>query len=177
MNANQRARNAVGMVGAAGVAVFALSLTVSAQVKTAETVLDGQATQQVTVERGEVAWVSGNNLMVKAETGELRYFPNIAADARVAVGGKQLGVADLKPGMKLERTTITSTLPKTIRTVRTVTGYRVAGDAAELGDPHARQPDEPALLDPQGSEVRRRRQGDRRVRASAGHENLRIGDQ
>jgi len=122
MNANQRARNAVGMVGAAGVAVFALSLTVSAQVKTAETVLDGQATQQVTVERGEVAWVSGNNLMVKAETGELRYFPNIAADARVAVGGKQLGVADLKPGMKLERTTITSTLPKTIRTVRTVTG-------------------------------------------------------
>jgi len=122
MNANQRVRNAVGVVGAAGVAVFALSLTVSAQVKTAETVTDGQATQQVTVERGEVAWVSGSNLMVKADNGELKYFPDIPAAARVSVGGKQLGVADLKPGMKLERTTITTTTPKTIRTVRTVTG-------------------------------------------------------
>jgi hypothetical protein len=122
MNAKQRARNAIGMVGAAGVAVFALSVTMSAQVKTAETVTDGQATQQVTVERGEVAWVSGSNLMVKSDSGELRYFPSIPDNARVAVGGKQLSVAELKPGMKLERTTITTTMPKTVRTVRTVTG-------------------------------------------------------
>ena len=122
MNANQRARSAIGIVTAAGVALFALSLTVSAQVKTQQTVADGQATQSVTVERGEVSWVSGNNLMVRAENGELKYFPDIPATARVNVGGKQLGVADLKPGMKLERTTITTTTPKTIRTVRTVTG-------------------------------------------------------
>lgn len=121
MNVKQRARNAAGMLGAAG-AVFALSLTVSAQVKTAETVIDGQATQQVTVERGEVAWVSGNNLMVKAESGELRYFPNVPSTARANVGGKQLGIAELKPGMKLERTTITTTTPRTIRTVRSVSG-------------------------------------------------------
>ena len=122
MNANQRARNAVGIVGAAGIALFALSLTASAQVQTQQTSTDGQATQTVTVERGEVSWISGNNLMVKAENGELKYFPNIPATSRVTVGGKQLGVADLKPGMKLERTTITTTTPKTIRTVRTVTG-------------------------------------------------------
>ena len=122
MNANQRVRSAAGIVGAAGVALFALSLTVSAQVQTQQTATDGQATQTVTVERGEVSWVSGNNVMVRAENGELKYFPNIPDTARVSVGGKQLGVADLKPGMKLERTTITTTTPKTIRTVRTVTG-------------------------------------------------------
>ena len=121
MNVKQHARNAAGMlVAAAG--VFAFSFTVAAQVKTAETVTDGQATQQVTVERGEVAWVSGNNLMVKSESGELRYFPNVPSTARANVGGKQLGIADLKPGMKLERTTITTTTPRTIRTVRSVTG-------------------------------------------------------
>jgi hypothetical protein len=109
-------------VGAAGVALFAFSLTVSAQVQTQQTAVDGQPTQTVTVERGEVSWVSGNNVMIRAENGELKYFPDIPASARVSVGGKQIGVSELKPGMKLERTTITTTLPKTIRTVRTVTG-------------------------------------------------------
>jgi hypothetical protein len=110
------------MVSAAGIALVALSLTVSAQVQTQQTTTDGQATQTVTVERGEVAWVSGNNLMVRAENGELKYFPDVPASARANVGGKQLGVSELKPGMKLERTTITTTTPKTIRTVRTVSG-------------------------------------------------------
>ena len=122
MNANQRVRSSVGILSAAGVALFALNLTASAQVNTQQTSTDGQATQTVTVERGEVSWVSGNNVMVRAENGELKYFPNIPDTARVSVGGKQLGVADLKPGMKLERTTITTTTPKTIRTVRTVSG-------------------------------------------------------
>jgi hypothetical protein len=122
MNANQRVRSAIGIMGAAGVALFALNLTVSAQVQTQQTATDGQATQTVTVERGEVSWISGNNVMIRAENGELKYFPNIPDTARVSVGGKQLGVADLKPGMKLERTTITTTTPKTIRTVRSVTG-------------------------------------------------------
>jgi LPXTG-motif cell wall-anchored protein len=122
MNANQRAGKAVGIVGAAGAALLALSLTAYAQVQTEKSVTSGEPTQSVTVERGEVAWVSGNNLMVKAENGELKFFPNIPDSARVNVGGKQLGVADLKPGMQLERTTITTTTPKTIRTVRSVTG-------------------------------------------------------
>jgi hypothetical protein len=38
------------------------------------------------------------------------------------VAGKELGVRELQPGMKLERTTITTTTPKTIRTTRSVTG-------------------------------------------------------
>lgn len=122
MNANHHARRAAGVVSAAGFALCALSLTGSAQVNTQQTTTEGQATQTVTVERGEVAWVSGHNLMVRAENGELRFFPNIPDSARANVGGKQLGIADLKPGMKLERTTITTTTPRTIRTVKTVSG-------------------------------------------------------
>jgi hypothetical protein len=109
-------------LAAAGM-VLAVTLTASAQVKTEKSVVsEGAKTENVTVERGEVVWVSGNNLMVKGESGEMRYFPNIPDTARVTVAGKELGVQDLQPGMKLERTTITTTTPKTIRTTRSVTG-------------------------------------------------------
>ena len=121
MNAKPFVRITTGTLAAAGM-VLALTLTASAQVKTEQSVKEGAATENVTVERGEVVWVSGNNVMVKGESGEMRYFPNVPDTARVTVAGKELGVRDLRPGMKLERTTITTTTPKTIRTTRTVTG-------------------------------------------------------
>jgi hypothetical protein len=121
MNTNRFIRTAGGGLAAAAIALLA-SATVSAQVKTQETVAPGASTQNVTVERGEVVWVSGNNLMVKQEDGALRYFPDVPDTARAMVAGKELSIHDLKPGMKLERTTIVTTTPKTIRTVRTVTG-------------------------------------------------------
>lgn len=111
------------------VAVFAGTLAIgitpvvaAGQVQTTKTETAGAATSQVTVQRGEVVWVSGNNVMVKNESGELKYYPNVPDTARVTVAGKELGVHDVKPGMKLERTTITTTTPKTIRTVKTVSG-------------------------------------------------------
>ena len=53
---------------------------------------------------------------------------HLSPDDDVTVGGKELTVHDLKPGMKLQRTTITSTTPRMITTVKTVTGkvWRVA---------------------------------------------------
>jgi len=103
--------------------VLATAITASAQVQTQTSTKEGQATKNVTVERGEVVWVSGNNLMVKDEgSGQLRYFPDIPATAKAMVGGKQLSVNELKPGMKLERTTIVTTTPRTIRTIKTVEG-------------------------------------------------------
>ncbi len=61
-------------------------------------------------------------LVVKTDDGELRHFPNVSDDKTVTVAGKELTVHDLKPGMKLQRTTITSTTPRMITTVKTVTG-------------------------------------------------------
>ena len=36
--------------------------------------------------------------------------------------GKQLGINELKPGMKLQRTTVTTTTPQIVTTIETVTG-------------------------------------------------------
>jgi len=94
----------------------------SAQVKTQASTTSGQPSHEVTVERGEVVLVNGNDLVVKLEDGSIRHFPNVPESARVNVDGKELGIHDLKPGMKLERTIKVTTTPQVITTVKSVTG-------------------------------------------------------
>jgi RNase P/RNase MRP subunit p29 len=94
----------------------------SAQVQTKSSTEPGQAIKEAQVERGEVVNVSGNDVVVKMEDGTIRHFPNVPESARITVGGKELGVHDLKPGMKLERTITTTSTPQTVTTVQTVTG-------------------------------------------------------
>src|SRR5437762_2014293 len=101
---------------------FAFVAGLSAQVSTQRTETSGQATQQVQVERAEVLLVSGNDVLVKMEDGTIKHVENVPESARVTVGGQELGVHDLKPGMKLQRTITTTTTPKVITTVQTVTG-------------------------------------------------------
>ena len=79
------------------------------------------AQQTAVVEKGEVVYVSGNDVVVKMENGEVRHF-TAPPGATAVVDGKTITVKDLKPGMKLARTTITTTTQKTVRSVRTVTG-------------------------------------------------------
>jgi LPXTG-motif cell wall-anchored protein len=100
--------------------VFALSM--SAQVKTETNTSSGQSSSQTTVERAEVVLVNGNDLVVKMEDGSIRHIANVPESARVDVDGQQLGIHDLKPGMKLQRTITTTTTPQVITTVKTVTG-------------------------------------------------------
>jgi hypothetical protein len=103
-------------------ACLALTLSLSAQVETKTTTEVGKANVVTKVERGEVVTVSGNDLVVKMSDGTLRNFENVPESARVTVDGKQLGVHDLKPGMKLQRTITTTSTPMTITTVQTVKG-------------------------------------------------------
>ncbi len=105
----------------AGVAAV-LVTAAYAQVQSATSVEHGVATSQVTIERGEVVYVSGNDVMIKMDDGSLRHFPDVPESARIDVDGKLLSVHDLKPGMKVEKTTITTTTPKMVTTVLTVTG-------------------------------------------------------
>jgi len=56
------------------------------------------------------------------EDGTLRHFSNVPESAKVNVDGQELGIHDLKVGMKLQKTVTTITTPKTITTVKTVTG-------------------------------------------------------
>src|SRR5215469_16504188 len=100
--------------------VFALSM--SAQVKTESSTSSGQSTSQTTVERAEVVLVNGNDLVVKMEDGSIRHIANVPESARATVDGQEVGIHDLKPGMKLQKTITTTSVPKVITTTKTVTG-------------------------------------------------------
>ncbi|HEX7285522.1 MAG TPA: hypothetical protein VF532_05035 [Candidatus Angelobacter sp.] len=106
---------------AVGFACVALALAMAAQDTTQQTAVQGPSATQVQVQRGEVVYVSGNELVVKMESGELRHF-TVPESARISVEGKELSVHDLKPGMKLERTITTTTTPEVVTTVRTIQG-------------------------------------------------------
>lgn len=106
----------------AAVISIAFATSMSAQVNTRSSTTSGQATHEVTVEHGEVVLVRGNDLFVKMDDGTLRHFPNVPESARATVDGQQLGIHDLKPGMKLTRTITVTSTPKTVTTVQTVTG-------------------------------------------------------
>ena len=109
-------------VAATITACLSFTLSLSAQVDTTTTTATGKAAVVTKVERGEVVTVSGNDLVVKMADGTIRHFENVPESARVTVGGTQLGIHDLKPGMKLQRTITTTTTPMTITTVQTVKG-------------------------------------------------------
>ncbi len=93
-----------------------------AQVQTQQSTTAGPASKDVTVERGEVVLVNGNDLVVKMADGTIRHISNVPESARVTVDGRQLGIHDLKPGMKLQRTITVTTTPQTVTTVQKVTG-------------------------------------------------------
>ena len=97
-------------------------LSLNAQVQTQTSTQAGVPITEISVEKGEVVSVNGNDLVVKMADGSLRHIANVAESARVTVDGQQLGIHDLKPGMKLQRTISVTTTPQTITTVQSVTG-------------------------------------------------------
>ena len=119
---SSKARRRIYVGQSAGLLCLTLALTANSQVKTETKVEVGLASQVFKIETAEVVYVSGHDLVVKTEDGGLRHFPNVPDDKTVLVGGEELTVRDLKPGMRLQRTTITSTTPRMITTVKTVKG-------------------------------------------------------
>jgi hypothetical protein len=107
---------------AGGAVCIAFSSPAASQVQTKEQVEHGAPTHDVTIERGEIVYVSGNDVVVKMEDGTLRDFNNVPDSVTVTVDGKQLNVHQIKPGMKVEKQTITTTTPRVITKVETVTG-------------------------------------------------------
>lgn len=105
-----------------GAIVLALTVAASAQVQSNSSTKAGTPTVTTSVERGEVVHVTGNDVVVRMQDGSIRDFPDVPESARITVDGKEIGVHDLKPGMKLEKTITTTTTPKMVTTVQTVTG-------------------------------------------------------
>jgi hypothetical protein len=93
---------------AGGALCVAFSLPAAAQVQSNETVEHGTSIKQVNIERGEVVYVSGNDLVIKMEDGSLRDFFNVPDSTTLTVDGRTLNVHQVKPGMKVEKQTITT---------------------------------------------------------------------
>ena len=105
----------------AGIVGLAFTTALMAQETSKTEVSHGAGSTQFQVERGEVIYVSGNDIVVRMENGEVRHV-TVPDSARATVDGKQLSVHDLKPGMKLQRTIATTTTPRYVTTIRTVQG-------------------------------------------------------
>ena len=103
--------------------VFAIvSVSALAQdTSTTQTSQTGPATATTESKSGEVVYVSGNELLVKTDDGQLKRFV-VPDDAKATVDGKEITVHDLKPGMRLTRTITTTTTPTVVKTVRTIQG-------------------------------------------------------
>ncbi len=111
-----------GLLLATGTLGLAFAVQTGAQVQTTTATTAGQSSHTVTVNRGKVYAVDGNDLIVEMEDGTFEHFPDVPESARARVDGKQLSIHDLKPGMMLQRTIITTTTPMIVTTIQTVTG-------------------------------------------------------
>src|SRR3954452_24185180 len=100
MNSTKPWTRAQSILGLSAVCI-AFSLVMSAQVQTKTTTTDDKASISTKVESGEIEYVSGNNVVVKMADGSLRHFDNVPDSARITVDGKEIGVHDLKVGMKV----------------------------------------------------------------------------
>jgi hypothetical protein len=109
--------------------LFVSALAASAQVTSSTSTSAGQATTQTEVRRGEVVYVSGDELVVRMEDGTVKHI-TVPDSARATVDGKELSVHELQPGMKLEKTITTTTTPKVVKTVTQAKGkvFHVSGD-------------------------------------------------
>ena len=112
----------VTLMLAAAAIFLAFAVSMSAQVQTDQTTTAGTSSHEVTVDRAEVVYVSGNDLVVKMQDGTIRHISNVPESARVDVDGKELGIHDLKPGMKLQRTVTVTKTPTVVTTTKSVTG-------------------------------------------------------
>lgn len=106
---------------AGAVAGFWLLGVAQGQDTTATSSQAGQATVTTEVRSAVVVYVSGNDLVVKADDGTVKHFV-VPDDRKINVDGNDLTVHDLKPGMRLTRTITTTTTPQTVQTIRTIKG-------------------------------------------------------
>jgi hypothetical protein len=110
------------LVVAVGTFCFAFVTSTRAQVQTSTSTTQHPSTTEVTVERAVVVLVEGNDLVLKMDDGSIRHISNIPDSRKIDVDGRQLGIHDLKPGMKLQHTLAVTTTPQTVTTVQSVTG-------------------------------------------------------
>jgi LPXTG-motif cell wall-anchored protein len=99
-----------------------LPLGLLAQDTSTTTTERGTPTHETQIRSGTVVYASGNDLVVRLDDGgQIQHF-TVPASQKFQVNGQSVGVQDLKPGTHLTQSITTTTTPKTITTVRTISG-------------------------------------------------------
>ena len=106
--------------------IGALALTLAAagawaQDTTKTSVRHGEPSVATDVRNATIVYVEGNNLVLKLENGNVEHLI-VPFDERFTIDGKELTVAELKPGTRLTQTITTTTTPRFVNTVRTIKG-------------------------------------------------------
>lgn len=83
--------------------------------------ISAQTTTQTEVKSGTVVYVSGNDLVVKADDGTVKHFV-VPDSTTFNVDGQQLSVHDLKAGTRLTRTITTTSKSEDVRNVKVIKG-------------------------------------------------------
>ena len=91
--------------------------------------LVAQGSNSVEVKKGTVVAVYGDKLVVKMANGETKEIA-VPADFKFTIDGKQVGLAELKPGTELTAVITTTKTPQTVKTVQIKNGevLKVAGN-------------------------------------------------
>jgi hypothetical protein len=118
MNSLRRISIALGLSLACA---FVLATAWAQDTSSTSTAQSGAATVTTQVKNAEIVYVSGNDVVVKMDDGQIKHVV-VPDDKTITVDGKELTVHDLQPGMHVTKTITTTTTPRTITTVRTVKG-------------------------------------------------------
>src|SRR5215813_3755035 len=105
-----------------GAVCIAFILPSSAQVQSSKTVTHGEATREVSIERGEIVYVSGNTVVLKMEDGSLREFDDVSDGLNFMVDGKPVNIHNAKVGIQLQQQSTLFTSPRVVTSAACATG-------------------------------------------------------
>ena len=94
---------------------------VRAQDTSSTTTQKGPANYETQIKSGTVVYVSGNDLVVKGDSGVVKHFV-VPDSQRFNVDGKMVSVHELTPGTHLTANITTKTTPTMVTTTRTIEG-------------------------------------------------------
>jgi sortase A len=97
------------------------SLGASAQDTTTTSLRHGEPAFESNVRNAEIAYVEGNDLVLKLENGKVEHLI-VPSSEKFTIDGQEATVNELKAGTKLTQTITTTTTPRYVKTIRVLKG-------------------------------------------------------
>lgn len=114
-------RNLLTQAASCAFVCMIVAVAAWAQDVSTQTLQHGPSSFETQVRNAEVVYVDGNDLVIKVDNGRVEHLLVPESD-KFHVDGREVSVYDLKPGMKLTETIMTTTTPRYVNTVRTIEG-------------------------------------------------------